>query len=129
MSVTIYFRFRSFQDAGLGVDQGSKAPRANYIPPHLRGNSGHPPPDSRRNDFDERGGRSSNYEGRSSGGRYNDRSYNRGGFRDRNDQGRGGYGGGGYGGGGYGSGGRWSTTDGRRGDNFNNNTRWQVRKE
>jgi len=108
------------QDAGLGVDQDNKAPKGQYVPPHLRGKSGgsHPPPDSGYNNFDDRGGRGSNYGGRSSGGRYNnDRSYGRDGYRDRNE-GRGGYGnGGGYGGGG--GGGRWSTTDGQR-----NNDRW-----
>jgi len=110
------------QDAGLGVDQETKAPKGQYIPPHLRGKSGgNPPPDSGSNNFDDRGPPrgGSNYGGRSSGGRYNnDRSYGRDGYRDRNDQGRsGGYGnGGGFGGGG---GGRWSTTDGQR-----NNERW-----
>ena len=83
-----------FQDAGLGVDQGTKAPKERYLPPHLRGKSGgrsdeHPPPDSGRNNYDDRGGRGSNYGGRSGGGRYDDRSYNRDGYRDRNDQGRG----------------------------------------
>ena len=87
-----------FQDAGLGgVDQGAKAPKERYLPPHLRGKSGgrsdeRPPPESGRNNYDDRGGRGggSNYGGRSSGGRYDDRSYNRDGYRDRNDQGRGG---------------------------------------
>ena len=94
VQLTIFcnMHIRLFQDAGLGVDQDNKAPKGQYVPPHLRGKSGgsHPPPDSGYNNFDDRGGRGSNYGGRSSGGRYNnDRSYGRDGYRDRNE-GRGG---------------------------------------
>jgi len=110
------------QNAGLGVDSETKAPKGQYVPPHLRGKSGgnHPPAGPDSGHFDDRGGRDSNYGGgggRSGGGggRYNDRSYGRDGYRDRNDQGRsGGYGnGGGYGGGG-----------GGRSGGQRNNERW-----
>lgn len=139
----LYF-FRA-KDAGLGVDKGAaKARPGAYLPPHLRGKPGssddRPPPEPRRDDFGDRGGDSrAGYGGRSSGGRYDDRSYNRDGYRDRygQDGGRSGSAGssGPPAGGGGGSGGRWSTTDGQRNDrwdnrgdnrdNYYNNTRWQ----
>jgi len=141
------------QDAGLGGDQETKAPKANYVPPHLRGKSGEAPPaNSGGNNFDDRGGpprQGSNYGDRSSGGRSGGGGYNdsRSGGYGRDGGGRSGGGGyndsrggyGGSGGGGGGGGGRWSTSDGQRGGNDRwdrsggdsrgqmggGNTRWQ----
>ena len=51
-----------FQDAGLGVDKDRSSKNSRYLPPHLRGKPGsgeeRPPPEPRRDDFGDRGGRS-----------------------------------------------------------------------